>query len=56
MAEAEPMAGPKSPTDPPKRTVNGAEIKGRSIFRLSIIPSRLDNESKIDGMACSLGL
>ena len=28
MAAPDPMAGPKSPTDPPNPTVNGAVIKG----------------------------
>ncbi len=28
-AEADKIAGPNSPTDPPKPTVNGAVIKGR---------------------------
>ena len=56
MDDADPMAGPNSPTEPPKPTVSGAVIRGKYIWRLLSIPFRLDKEYKMVGMACSPGV
>ncbi|BAO75234.1 hypothetical protein WPG_1004 [Winogradskyella sp. PG-2] len=55
IAEADKIAGPNNPTEPPKPTVNGAVISGRYMFFLSTRPSLFDKEYNRDGIACPLG-
>ena len=54
-AEAEAIAGPSKPTEPPNPTVSGAVINGVNILLRFNSPFFFDKEYSIDGIACSIG-
>ena len=55
IAAPEATAGPNKPTEPPNPTVNGADINGKYILERNMFPPFLDNENRMEGMACSIG-
>ena len=55
VAEAEKMAGLNNPTEPPKPTVSGAVISGKTILFEANFPSFFDNAKSIEGIAASNG-
>ena len=54
-AEAEKIAGLNNPTEPPKPTVSGAVISGKTILFEANFPSFFDNAKSIEGIAASNG-